>query len=256
MGVSIVMAVHNEQASVSQAMTSIVEQSYPQWELIVVDDASNDRTGEILQTFAEADSRIRILHNRQNLGLAASLNRAWQAARHDLIARMDGDDSMLPDRLQRQVDFLRSTPKVDVLGTAAYLFDSQGADLGIARRASEHHELCRKIYRETPFIHPSVVMRRVFLQRTAGYDATLRRSQDYDLWLRGRGEFIYHNLQEPLIRYCVRSKIKLASMLYGTWVLGRAVWRDRAPLHNYIYPARFLAATSLTRLGLRHTRLR
>lgn len=256
MGVSIVMAVHNEQASLAHAMTSIVDQSYTQWELIVIDDASSDRTSEILQTFAAGDRRIRILRNRQNLGLAASLNIGWQAAQHDLIARMDGDDWMFPSRLERQVDFLRSTPEVDVLGTAAQLFDSEGADLGIARRPADHDELCRKIYRESPFIHPSVIMRRDFFQRTGGYDASLRRSQDYDLWMRGRSEFTYHNLQEPLIRYCVRSKMKLTSMLYGTWVLGRGVWRDKAPLHNYVYPARFLAATSLTRVGLRNTRLR
>ncbi|WP_164100389.1 glycosyltransferase [Candidatus Laterigemmans baculatus] len=256
MGVSVVMAVHNEQATLARALASIVEQSDPDWELVAIDDASTDRTAEILREFAAADSRIRILRNRQNLGLAASLNIGWQAARHDLIARMDGDDWMFPERLERQQQFLRSHADVDVLGTAAELFDSQGTELGIARRPESHAELCGKIYRETPFIHPSVMMRRSFLERTGGYDASLRRSQDYDLWMRGRGEFRYHNLQEPLLRYCVRTKMKLTAMLYGTWVLSRGVWRDRAPLHNYVYPARFLAATSLTRLGLRQTRLR
>lgn len=250
------MAVHNEQASVEQAVNSVIAQTFEQWELIIIDDASDDETASIIQSWCQRDQRIRLLRNPRNLGLAASLNIGWQAARYDLIARLDGDDCMLPQRLEHQADRFRCTPEIDVLGTAAHLIDSQGNDLGIARRPAEHAELCSQIYRNTPFIHPSVMMRRSFLQRTGGYDATLRRSQDYDLWLRGKSEFRYHNLQQPLIRYRVRAKMSLAAIFYGTWVLTRAVWRDRAAVQNYIYPARFLAATGLTKLGFCHTRLR
>jgi hypothetical protein len=162
----------------------------------------------------------------------------------------------LPDRLKRQVAFLRANPRVDVLGSGAELVGEDGENLGRAVRPELHEELAKKILRENPFIHPSVMVRRRFYDALGGYDERLRRSQDRDLWLRGYRRFRYHNLCEPLIRYRVRSKPSLQTILLGTFVLARAVYRERMPYSRLWFPMRFFLATTLTKAGVWGTRLR
>jgi len=256
MHVTVVMAVHNDAATVRAAIESIFHQTHRDWELVIVDDASTGMTSEILATFANRDRRVTVVRNPVNRGLAASLNSGWRQARGELIARMDADDTSLPDRLARQVEFMDLHAEVAVLGTAAELVDEKEKSLGIASRPERHEALAERIYKESPFIHPSVIIRRSFLEALGGYDERLRRGQDYDLWLRGYRGFRFHNLPDALLRYRVQRRPSLSAILWGTFVLGRGAYREGRLLTHGWYSMRYLTAGVMTRLGLYDARLR
>ncbi len=253
------MAVYNGEATVHEALASLIRQTYQDWDLIIVDDGSTDRTLAILESVAVSDSRVRILRNATNCGLSSSLNMAWRHAKGDLLARMDADDFSYPDRFDRQVEFMTAHPEVAVLGTGIETMDTEGLPLGYALRPEWHEELQRRMYKENPFAHPSVMMRRGFLEALDGYDGLLKWAEDADLWLRGYRRFRYHNLQQPLIRYRVPGKIALRwcarrtlrTSAYSAFVLLRASLRERLLLTGTLHAFRHLAAGLLAFLGLR-----
>jgi len=194
--VTVLMPVRNSVGSVDRAMLSIVNQTYEAWELFVIDDASTDGTWEKVQALARRDSRVVPIRNPVRRGLGASLNLGWSRSRYELIARMDGDDESYAVRLARQVGFMIQHPEIAVLGTGAELMNESGGPLGVALPPQCHAELARNMYRRSPFIHPSVMMRRSFLQSLGGYDESLAiwYSTDQDLWLRGYRCFRFHNI--------------------------------------------------------------
>ena len=124
--VSVVMGAFNEEILIARAIQSIVDQSYINWELIIVDDGSSDGTREIIEAFAAKDKRIILIENKINLGLAKSLNVGISQAQGKYIARMDADDESLPKRLESQTSFLELNSDIDVLGTGAIYVDRRG----------------------------------------------------------------------------------------------------------------------------------
>jgi len=204
--ISVVMGAYNEEATISESIESILSQTYSYWQLIIIDDCSTDRTAAVIKRYCDKDHRISIHKNSQNLGLAESLNKGISLAKGPYIARMDADDLSLPNRFEEQVKILDSDPRVMVVGSAAYYVSSHNHTKKLVRMPQHHKELSRRIFKMSPFIHPSVVMRREFLSRTGGYNVKLRRAQDYDLWLRGRFIGKYYNIQEPLILYSYQNK--------------------------------------------------
>ncbi|MGP8246931.1 MAG: glycosyltransferase family 2 protein [Bryobacteraceae bacterium] len=250
MHVTVLMAVYNGVRTVGGAIESIRSQTYADWDLLVVDDGSSDGTSEILQSYASCDPRITLIRNGTNLGLAASLNIGWRSAKGSLIARMDADDVSLPERLQRQVEFMSAHAEVDVLGTGVEMMDEAGLLLGCAFRPECHDELKKRMYKENPFAHPSVMMRRRFLEALGGYDERLRRGQDFDLWLRGYRRFLYHNLQVPLIQYRLRRKPTFLSSACSSFILFRSAWREGLVLRSGWYALRPIGANLLIRAGL------
>ena len=252
--ITVLMAVRNSVGSVERAVLSIIHQTYKTWEFFVVDDASTDGTWEVVQALARRDPRVMVMRNSERRGLAASLNLVWPRSRHELIARMDGDDESLATRLERQACFMVEHPEVAVLGAGAELVDESGAFLGVAIPPEHHDELVRDMYRRNPFIHPSVMMRRSFLECLGGYDGLLWRAQDQDLWLRAYRQFRFHNLQEPLIRYRVRRALSWEATLSGTFVLARGAYREGRMLSRGWYAVRFLLAALTGRARLRASR--
>lgn len=207
--VSIVMAAYNEEAHIAEAIESIKFQTYQNWELIIVDDCSIDNTVEIIKSYIKDDSRIRLIRNFENLGLAACLNRAIEDSKFDLIARADADDINLPERLRRQVIFLNSNPEVDVLGTGAWLLDFSRQRIRSVSLSLSHEELRCLPFLKTHFFHSSVVIRKHFFKKYGYYDSSYRRAQDKELWLRGLElGAVYANLHEPLIEYATNNYIR------------------------------------------------
>jgi len=226
------MAAHNAAASVGDAIDSILSQSFTAWMLLVVDDGSTDATYGVVSDYASRDSRLRLIRNHSNRGLACSLNAAIAQIRSDLIARMDADDRSLPDRLQVQTEFMNDHRDVDVLGTAAILLGCQTASHAIFDRPERHEDLVKEIYLRNPFIHPSVMFRRAFVNRMGGYAEDLRRAQDYDLWLRAYRSSVFHNLQRPLIEYRMRRRITLGHAASTARVLWRSARREGIAINH------------------------
>ena len=210
--ISVVMAAFNEDSHISNAILSIQNQTFKDWELVVVDDGSNDDTLAIIRKLADLDDRIILLHNNTNLGLARSLNKGIKISKGKYIARMDADDFSLPTRLELQFKFMEKNQDISVLGTGASYVDSNGKKLLDVVFPENHDDIIRSLFRSSPLLHPSVLMRSSFIKKLDGYDESYYRGQDYDLWFRGKEIGTYHNLQEPLIEYNEKEKFSFQSV--------------------------------------------
>ena len=200
------MPAFNRSATIARAVRSIRAQSLQEWELRGGDDGSTDDTAEAAIMAAEEDPRIQVEKLPENRGAAAAMNHAWRQSQSAFVAILDSDDVALPHRLQRQLSYFAEHPEVAVIGGAAHFVDQDLRYLRTVRLPERHEHLARRRWYACPFVHPTVMMRRSFLEITGGYTAGLRLGEDYDLWMRGfeLDRFRYHNLREPLVIYRTR----------------------------------------------------
>jgi glycosyltransferase involved in cell wall biosynthesis len=183
--VSIIMAVYNGEKYLSQAIESILEQTYPDFEFIIVDDSSTDETINICDKYDLQDPRIKLLKNQQNQGLTYSLNKAWKTSSGNYIARMDADDISLPNRLEIQVRYLENHPEVGLMGTFYQEIDNSGqVSQQTIRFPTEPIIIKWRLCFENPIPHPMIIMRRSVFEQVGGYDEAWKTSQDYDLFTR------------------------------------------------------------------------
>jgi glycosyltransferase involved in cell wall biosynthesis len=198
--VSVLMAAHNEESSVQRAVMSILGQSMQDFEMVIIDDGSSDGTHDILLRLAAIDDRIRIFRNSTNIGLAASLNRGLREVRAPWVARMDADDVALEQRLRAQLEHVVRHPDLDILGTWM-LVDTGDGDPWLRKAPVRHEEIVRLMW-SCPVFHPTVMYRRSAIIAVGGYDESLRRRQDFDMWFRCvEAGFRFGNLAEPHVLY-------------------------------------------------------
>lgn len=208
--ISVIMACYNAAEDVEGAIKSILDQTYDDFEFILVDDGSIDNTYEILSQWKSQDERIILVKNPKNMGLAASLNRAIALCQAPWIARMDADDLALPLRLQSQMAYLRHHPTVDILGTAVFTKCNGHIDRSSPLVLPEHHEeIVQRVFRKTLVLHPTIMIRRSVYQKIATYDPQRRWAEDADLWYRIYDKVTWANLGTPLLIYSVKSRITL-----------------------------------------------
>jgi len=182
--VSVLMSVFNGEKYLRQSIESILNQTYKNFEFIVVNDGSFDKTGEILKEYKAKDSRIKIITNEANIGLTKSLNKALALAQGEYIARQDADDVSLSQRLEKQIGFLEKNPEIKILGTFALLINHNGKVLGKGIKPVSHLNIQKSLIRANPFIHSSVIIERETLNRFGGYNERFKTNQDYELWFR------------------------------------------------------------------------
>jgi glycosyl transferase family 2 len=206
------MAVYNGARYLREAVESVLNQSFQDFEFLVINDGSTDHTREIILSYD--DSRIRLVDNRQNRGQTASLNLGLQLAQGDLIARQDADDISEPERLARQVLFLEDHSEVALLGTGYAKIDSHGNVTGIRKLPLNSTDIRWSLLFFCPFVHSAVVFRKsLILQQIGFYNEAFTYSQDYELWLRIARQLEIANLPEPLVRFRISSFSMTAS--YG-----------------------------------------
>lgn len=198
--VSVIMGVFNGGQFLHEAIQSILNQSYRDFEFLIIDDGSTDQTPNILGSFS--DSRIIIERNPINIGLTKSLNKALQKARGKYISRQDADDISFPDRLARQVAFLDSYPECSMAGSHAALIDEHGTDIGTIEPSTDTQEINTQLIKFNLFIHGAITARKSAIIDVGGYRDKFTYAQDYDLWLRMHQRYLLANLPESL--YCLR----------------------------------------------------
>jgi glycosyltransferase involved in cell wall biosynthesis len=230
--VSVLMGVWNGAPRVREAIESVLGQTLGDLELVVVDDGSTDATASILDSFD--DARVRVTRQPRG-GLTSALRSALGLARAPLVARLDADDVALPERLERQRDFLERHPEVGLLGTAAREVDATGREVGVARPPTEDAALRGALIRHNPFVHSSMMMRRSALEQAGGYDPSFPVAQDYDLWMRMSRVTRMANLPEALvIRRLLPGRISATREAERLRAEARVRWRA---VHAGAYPA-------------------
>lgn len=219
--VTVLMAVHNGEAFVDRAISSILSQTFADFEFLIVDDGSSDGTAARIAAYR--DPRIRIITHATNVGLTKSLNHGLSLARGALIARQDADDVSHRTRLHAQVSFLDAHPDVAVVGTQARIVDAKDRPLNVpAWPKSTSSEAIRwQLLFDSPFFHTSVMFRtRLVRDLLNGYDERFRTSQDFELWSRvaaARHEMA--NLADVLVDFRVHPAS--ASSGYDAETVGR-----------------------------------
>jgi glycosyltransferase involved in cell wall biosynthesis len=181
--VSVLIPVRDAEPYVEAAVLSILRQSFTDFEVLIIDDGSTDRTPDICAKLAGRDKRIRLLDNT-GVGISASLNQGIEVARGSLLARMDADDLAYPDRFAIQCKFLAEHPEVVVVGGRVRTIGPLDERLGEWRCATTSIEVAARMEWHCAIAHPTVVMRAEAIQRLGGYRAALDGAEDYDLWLR------------------------------------------------------------------------
>lgn len=195
------MSVYNGRKYLREAIDSVLNQTFADFELIAIDDGSTDGSGAILREYT--DPRLKLLTNETNLGLIGSLNRGLAAARGEYVARQDCDDLLEPERLAKQVAYLDAHPDVVLVGTWMQLIDEQGADITLWRYPTTNAEIRWAMLFNTAVGHPASMFRTAVARDAGGYSPDFLFAEDYDLWSRLATRGNVANIPEPLQRYRV-----------------------------------------------------
>jgi glycosyltransferase involved in cell wall biosynthesis len=199
--VSVVMAVYNGERFLADTLDSLLTQSLRDFEVVVVDDGSTDRTAGLLHGYASRDRRV-IVQRQRNLGRAAARNVGIGLARAPLVALIDADDIAMPDRLERQRRFLAENPKVAGVGGSLIFINDQGREFAeVSYPLSPPEVRAAFSQRRTGIAHPAAMVRKQVLNRIGGYRSTFVRAEDADLWLRILDDHCLANLDAPVLRY-------------------------------------------------------
>ena len=181
--ISVIMSVYNGETYLAEAIQSVINQTFKNWELIIINDCSTDSTGEMLAAFAAKDERIKVHTNEVNLKLPSSLNKAISLCEGNYVARMDADDICLPDRLQKQYEFMQANPDVD-LSSCRFMTIKNGvyASGGAGGRCDDK-ALRAMLLVSNPILHPGVIAK-TDVMKQLGYDTSLTCTEDLELWTR------------------------------------------------------------------------
>ncbi|MBW4618436.1 MAG: glycosyltransferase [Cyanosarcina radialis HA8281-LM2] len=199
--ISVVMPVYNCERYLREAVESVLNQSFTDFEFVIINDASTDSTDEILAEFARQDERIIILENQENLGLTGSLNKGIDRARGEYIARQDADDISLPERLKKQVALLDSNSEVVLVSCNIEKINAEGKPFAIMERACPANLVAwYLLFYNRLSGHSQVMFRRKTVNMLGGYSKKYPYCEDYELWCRLAGVGIVRILPEVLLQ--------------------------------------------------------
>lgn len=201
--VSVIIPAYNAEEYIEESLLSIINQTYENIEIIVVDDGSIDDTAKILNKYLDQDDRINIIRTR-NQGVAKALNVGVLNSKGSYIARMDADDIAVSNRIEIQVKFLNGNLDIGVVGALAEIINEKGVFINKFSSKPEMHKcLVWSMLFSNPFIHPTVMMRSSITNKLLYRETP---SEDYDFWVRAFEITKFHNIQQVLLQYRIHSK--------------------------------------------------
>lgn len=213
--ISVILSVYNGGKYIKEAVESILNQTFKDFEFIIIDDGSTDTTASVLDSFK--DPRIIRLVNKNNIGLVQSLNKGLHVASGEFVARMDADDMSVSDRFEKQIDFLEKHPDVGVLGTAMQQVDAKGKILSVFQSPEKHDDILYRMLFDTALAHATVMMRKDVVMQAGGYDPKFIHVEDTELWSRLILKTKFANLPEALyIRRLHKNSIMNAHSQFQT----------------------------------------
>ena len=195
--ISVVMPAYNSEKYIAEAIESILNQTFTDFEFIILNDGSTDNTAKIIKEYAKKDKRIKLIDNKKNQGLVSILNQGLDLARGEYIARMDSDDISLPTRFEKQIKYMDTHPECGVLGTWFQCFCNSDAKV----RHPERIKILN-ILHDQHVGHPTVMLRKSVMDKYGFYyDTNYKYAQDFELWSRMVYFTEIHNLPEILLHY-------------------------------------------------------
>lgn len=221
--VSIVIPAYNCEKTIQSTICSVINQTFTDYELLIFDDGSTDDTTNIIESFS--DIRIKLYKDGYNRGIAYRLNQLIDLSSGKFLFRMDADDLMFPDRLEKQVKYLQKHPDVDVVGAPAIVIDEKNNILGLRRGANRIWNF-DDLFLASRFIHPTVAGKTEWF-RTWKYDERLSGCEDMDLWIRSYKESVFSDIFEPVLFYREPLTFRLKTYLKRQDLLLRYSWGNR-----------------------------
>lgn len=214
--ISIGIPFYNAESYLEDAICSVLAQTHQYWELILINDGSTDKSLEIAELYAKIDKRIRVLSDGKNKKLPKRLNQIIDEAKFDYIARMDADDLMSNDRLEKQISILESNKEIDLVTTGCLTIGKYNELTGV--KLGENYRMNAEMILEgvTNLLHASLLARKSWYSRNK-YDESRLLAEDFDLWLQAakRNDLKYLVLEEPLYWYRVTENITVFKMING-----------------------------------------
>lgn len=198
---SVLLPVYDAGPPLRTAMESILHQDEPDFEMIVIDDGSSDKSAQIIREYMKEDPRIRGIFHETNMGLANTLNQGLEEARAELVVRMDQDDEALPHRIRTLTDYMQTHLDTVVAGSYVYHMGRTRRYDRLVKLPIEHEDIMRAMPSGNCIYHPSVIMRRKEILKLGGYRPAFKNAEDYDLWLRAGRIYRLANVPVPLLRY-------------------------------------------------------
>ena len=262
MEVSVIMSAYQAEDYIAEAIESVLQQTYPHFELVLLDDCSTDRTFQIAKTFASQDNRLRLFQHPKNMGMVKTYNDLLQVARYDWVFVLDGDDRMLPERIERQMAFLQEHPDLVIMGAWVYYINANGNRIGKMMNPLTSHEKIRlQIEADQPLWLPSptVAYQRLTALKMGGYRAV---APIMDTDLNTRLALIGPALWQPefLGEYRIHAKsVSVGQHAYAlkvqrwisAWLRARRLGQPEADLVSYLASENNLPFLARLRLALR-----
>lgn len=199
--ISVIMGIYNCESTLSEAINSIVEQTYTDWEIILCDDGSTDNTASIANDYAmQYPNKIILIRNKENLGLNRTLNRCLELSKGEYIARMDGDDICVPERFETELRVLEQNRDIAFVSSDMEFFDESGV---WGKISHPENPVAKDFAHGSPFCHAPCMVRREAYEAVHGYstEELFLRVEDYHLWLKMYlAGFVGKNIHQPLYR--------------------------------------------------------
>lgn len=244
--VTVLITAYNEEEKIERCIDSILEQSFSNFEILLINDGSTDDTDRIIKKIMkekDINKKIRYI-NRENRGRILSLNEGVFLAKGKYIAIQDADDYSLKNRLIKQVEFLENHPDIDVLGTAYIRYDSIRNEQYVRKYPLEDKQIKQEMCKYIPICQGSMMIKTNVIQSVGGYNKECKDAEDLDLWLRLGNNVKFANLQEPYYVYDLTLSNSFFHSNYKVWERNYRVFKLNCkaikvynlPKIKYIYP--------------------
>lgn len=199
--VSVLMPAYNSEKYIATAIQSILNQSFADFEFIIVDDASTDKTFEIITQLAATDSRIVMMRNESNQGISKNRNKLISLARGEFIAWQDSDDIAKPDRIAKQVAFMEQHSRVGICGGYVEFFNDRVGHRSIRKYDETDKDLRKKIFRFSPVAQPAAMIRKEVFTTVGNYNEDLAVAEDIDMSFRIGTNYKFGNVPDVVLEY-------------------------------------------------------
>ncbi len=241
--ISVIMPAYKAEKYIGEAIESILNQTFKDFELIIINDASPDKTLDIINSYTRNDPRIKVFSNEQNLYIAATRNRGIELAQGKYIVWQDADDIAYPERLAKLYNFMESNPEVGICGSFLEIFDEKN-NRHVREYKTTDRDLRSSIFRYSPVSQPSAIIRKECFNKVGLYNLDMPPAEDIEMSFRIGELYEFANLPEPLIKYRLHSNsatfLKLKTMEENT-LKSRQKFKNsksyKFTFYDYVYNA-------------------